>query len=862
MLDHLEKTYFNRVWNATKDHGQANFVLNKAASRPQLGAVPVSLSVVGLPTTGTVYAVYRAPIEVFGRFIHLLPYQWINAGDVLTKQAITLSAYTAVGQMIPNQAIYAYYDPQRSLVLIAIGSIFTKTCTGDSYPNLYMTVYRDTSRQTPVVRQLYQSTAPAVVTAALHDAMLHYTAGTMVYVNGWLYDPTTIPPLSVTDVVEIISDPDIVGYCDLFLDDNQTGYYSQKFGEYREILHIPKALNPNNYVITHDTITIGIFDAVNNKGVYGHRVDPHALEAISHNDFSMGRTTLQAFQQGLGAPSIKVRLYVRYSTNPIDLVDNINHLQDLYVLPDDEIKKQLAGLSLHPITEWNAAYLEQSGYLSLVYDYPSFTGDDVLQSYSDAMGYYDVASTLSQAMHYYTYKGDAVEITKPRRLIGYPCQALVYANGRKIPDYSVVIADCGNSTVKLTFKPDTYIDVNATMAVYLTEGGNRTPISFNPTTAAPTLSLDTDDYTLVKIVSYDTPQAIWQNTTTKGYHSLPVSPGDYHMVVNADNSVTLSVNPVHYGDHFYLVPYGGMSSGVYSLDSYLANKQPIIIPLTTSDQDNNLFPLVGYATLEIYLNGYRLVEGLDYSCDPVMGSSDDVLQTLLVITNEDYLHLESSGNMLEIVVHGDAVVSSDKGYVINNQFHRHEPPMLWSASCGRAYAHGLLVSGVTEVGDVVTSPQPLDQGIPYLLEWSLPFSVKKLMATVLFAPDTDLRTRIFKVLNGTPPSYPPTVVLSHLFALYSPYLAAIITDVATGVLTLVNEVKDDQFLKQFNAYALLLSRDPVLLGNNPLIDRRFVTLAAHFDNFVINRPDQMVLVQRLIALLLNPAPLAIEQVLI
>ena len=97
MMDHLEKTYFNRVWNATKDHGQANFALIKAAQRIQIGAVPVSLSVVGLPTTDKAYAVYRVPIDVFGRFFYLKPYQWINQHDILVDESILLSAYTASG---------------------------------------------------------------------------------------------------------------------------------------------------------------------------------------------------------------------------------------------------------------------------------------------------------------------------------------------------------------------------------------------------------------------------------------------------------------------------------------------------------------------------------------------------------------------------------------------------------------------------------------------------------------------------------------------------------------------------------------------------------------------------------------------
>ena len=861
MIDHLEDIYFNRVWNATKDHGEVNFSLTKAAVRVQAGAVPVSLSVVGLPTTDKVYAVYHAPIDVFGRFVTLPSYHWINQANVLKQESIRITAYTAQGRMIPERSIFLRYDPSRSMVLIAINTVYTKACTSLLYPDLYMSVYKDTSRMTPIVSSLYQVKTSAPVLAAISEAQSIYPAGTIVTINGWTIDPNKAFALTTGDVVEIMSDPDIVGYADLYLDDNQTGYFSSKFGEYREILHLPKSINPNNYIITHDTLTINVFDALSNKGVYGHRVDPHAIEAITHQDFSMSRSVLNAFQNGLGAQSVKVRLHVRYATIPLRLSDDINHLQSLYVLSDEIIKKQLVGLSDHPIKEWKAAYLEQSAFLDLVYRFPDFD-QDILANYSNAVGYYDVASTLSQAMHYYSYKGEKAIIAKPKRLIGYPCQALVYAKGRKLPAYSVKVEDYSTQSVSIDYTNTSYITINTPMAAYITEGGLRTPIPFNPTSLAASITLDSDDYSVVKIVDYPSPQPIWQDSTVKGYHVLPVSPGDYHLTVKPDNSVVLSVNPSHYGDRFYLVPKGGLSSEVYQLDTLLENKQPLIMALKTTAVDGTILPLVAYQTLEVYINGYRLIEGLDYRCDPLLGNSNDVLQTLLTVSNQDYINLDEGGNILETVVHGDSVVSTDKGYVIENMLHRDEPPMVWSASCGRAYAHGLLVNNLREIGDTLISARPLDDGVPYLLEWSLPFSVKKLMQSLQAEPDIDLRTRIFKVLNLTKPVYPSIVSMFHLYALYSPYLASIITDVAMGVLTVIDEPKDDQFLKQFSNYTLLYSRDPVINDSEQRLDRRFVTLAAHYANFIVSDPEQMLLVQRLINLTLNPSPLSLEQVLI
>ena len=869
VVEHLNTAYFDRVWNATDDHGAANFALSKAAQRLQVGAIPINQSVVGLPTTDKVYAVYRVTPRVFGRFLSFPDHVWVKDTDLLLHQSVTVSTYASSGRVIPFGNVYFKYDSLRAMVLIAIDRTYTSQCIGEAYPELYMTVYKDTSRESPVTTQVFQiSSVPATLTtsqtilAAITASKNQYPAGTIVYVNGWMYDPNALPSLHLGDVISLVTDPDIVGYCDLTVDDAQTGYYSVLYGEYREILHIPKILNPNNYVLTNDTLLIGIFDTQSNKGVLGHRLDPHALESVTHNDFSMSRTVLQAFQNSLSTQSIKVRLYIRFSTRPLVLGEDANHLSDLYTLSDADIKLHLIGLSPHQILEWKAANLEQSTYLDLLYNFDGFGASNILAKYADAMGYYDVASKLSQTIHTYVYEGAEVEIQKPTRLIGYPCHVIVYANGRKIPSHMVSMTNYTNHSFLLGFSPWGYIVPDTKITVYIAEGNLRETLTYFPTVVSPSIVTDSEDYALVKIVTYQTPKQVWKATTSNGYYTIPLSPGDYHTTSNSDGTVTYTVSSIHYGQAFYLVPRPGMTTTEYSLDTLLNNHESIIIPLQTYDQNNTLIPLIGLSTVEIYINGYRLIEGLDYTYTPILGDNADTLQTLLEVSNLEYIDLANVGNVLEVVVHGDSVVSFDKGYVISNLMHRQLPPMIWSKSCGRAFARGLLIEDVREVGNTVISSQSIADGSPYLLEWTIPYGVSKLMKGLSPVSDINLRTKIDHVLNLVAPGYPDTVLISNLYALYSPYLAKIVKDVADGTFSIIDDPKDDLFLEQFFDYALLYPRDPILLPNNSLLDRRFITLAVHYVNLSVSNPQQMILVQRLVNLLLRPSLLSIEEVLI
>jgi hypothetical protein len=869
LVDHLNTVYFNRLWNAADDHGRANFEIYKVADRLQTGAVSVNRSVVGLPTTGTVYAVYKAPYGVFGRFITLTENTWMTDSDILSSQGVTVTAYNGSGRICPRGTVYFRYDPFYDIVVIAIKSLYTKQCIGESYPTLYITVNKDTSRNTPVISNLYtvstslgSITTPIVVNNAIIDAKANYPHGTVVVVNGFSYDPNHVPTLVHGDIVQITSDPDIVGYTDISVDDSSTGYYSTMYSEYREVLHIDKSLNPNKVIITNDTVDVMVYDPVTNKGLYGIRIDDHAIESITHNDFSISRSALQNYQNTLGAFSVKVRIYVRFPTRPIYLTGDVNHISDLYSLSDTEISKQLVGLSDNQILEWEAAHLEQSEFLNLLYTFNGFSTTQVLGEFISAMGYYDVASVLSQSVRYHTYVGSQLTIAKPARLVGYECRAIVYADGKKLPEDAFTISDYSDSSFLLGFKSNYYITSGTRLGIYVIEKDERTPQIYNPTSGSPSILMDNEDYSLVEIFHYDTPKTIWNGTASVGYKTIQKNIVDYTVTINSDNTVTYQVKPIHYGKNFYLVPKYGITTDTYPLDTTLSNKDAIIVDLKTTDANTNVIPLIGYTTLEVYLNGFKLVENIDYNFKIINGDNDDLLQLLLVVSNQEYLDLSNTGNSIDIVSHGDAVVSEDKGYAINNLLYRKSMPTLWTPSSGRVFVRGKLIEDVTQNGNVLTTGTNVMDGSPYSLIYTLPYSVSKLMDGFSYVDDNNLQTRIDLVLGLTPPVYPDTVVITDQYALYSPFLAKVTNDVHNGLMTITDEPMDDAFLAQFVRYHAISSSDPTVGASNTDIQRMFVTLAAHYTNLTVSDPNQMIRLQRLISLVLTPTLLTIDEVLL
>lgn len=867
VVDHLNTIYFKNVWNATDDRGRSNFRLYKAAERLQTGAVPVGQSVVGLPTTDAVYAVYKTTYRGLSRYSSLPDDQWVTDTYLLEKFAVTLQVYSGEGRTYPTGKVYLRYIPILDTVLVAVDKQLTSKCIGASFPDLYMTFYKDTTRNTPVVSNTYivstlvgSTTSPSTVTTLVNQANNTYPNKTMVSVNGWIYHPTQIPTLVNNDVVNIISDPDIVGYCDINVDDNLTGYYSERYGEYREVLHVPKVLNPNNTIITTDSLTFVVIDTATNKGVLGQRVNPHAIESVTHNDFSVARTTIQSLSNALGASTVKIRLFVRLATNPNYLRSDVNRMKDLYSLPDTEIKAQLMGTADIQITEWQAQNVEKSKFIDLTYNFKSSLSSTIIEDFSEAVGYYDLASTLGQQMRFYTYKGAEVHIVKPARLYGYTCNAVVYANGLKVPETKFRISNYSDKTFTLGFTADSGVTIGDRIGVYIAEYDLREIISFNPTSVDKTIVLDNDDYELFEVKTFSSAVNVWEGSTTKGYKRVPKGSAEYSVEQNSDGTFTYTAKTKNLNKHFYCVPKYGMNNAVYEIDQVINDKDPVIINLEVS-HNSTFIPMFGYTTLEAYLNGHRLVDGVDYEVKYTKDEDGYILQNVLCVSNNDYLNLEGGLNLLEVTIHGDIVVSEDKGYVFNNHLYRTAMPMIYAPSSSRVFVKGKLQEVVHESGNVLTTSTNTDNGAPYLHQCTLAYGATKLMDAISPSEEISLRGRIEHVLGIIPPDVPDTILIEHLHALHSPFLAKIVSDVGDEVISIVDEPRNDTFVKQFSHYSPILDRDPTI-GNNAFVDRRFVSIAAHYTNYAVQDPEQMMRLQRLINLVLNPSELSIKEVLL
>jgi len=857
LASYLNQLYFGKTWNSPDDHGRVNFGIDKAAKRVKIGTVTIDRSEVGLPTSGTVYAVYRSPATRFGRFIKLPHRTWVNANDILNDTGVRFDIYSASGHPLPMGAIWLLYNKITDVVVIAVETTSTRKCTGETYPSLYITVNFDTSRASPVEKSylkvsttLGSVTTPTIVSQAILEAFDQHPHGTTVLVNGIVYLARVHVPILVHgDVVEITSDPDVVGYTDIDVDSDVTGYYSELYGEYREILHIPKSLNPNNVIITNDTVDFVVYDPSTHRGLYGIRIDEHAIESITHNDFSIPRTLLAALRQSLGSLSVKIRVYVRFPTKPLTLTSDVNNLSDLYGFSDEKIMGHLTASIPEGISEWKAQNLEVSPFLDLLYSANVASAETVVNKFEAAVGFFDIASTIGDARRSYVYGGGPTTVRKPARLYGYRCDVIMYAEGIKIRDDYVAVSDIDSEHFSVSVLEGVTLPTTAKIDLYVFEYGLRTPTTFVPSPSNHTLVMDSDDYTVVKKIQYSSPRNVLKGTATDGFVAIAASSSDYTVTANTDGTYT------------YL--WKGLRTQILTIDDELADSQSLVFDLKKVTSDSNvLIPSMYYNTAEVYINGHRLVENVDYSIVHEYGAQSDILSTLLMISNAEYISLTSSNNIVEVVFHGDTVGSFDSGYVIDNKLTRKSTPAFWEKQCSRIFVDGKLTDGFTEVGNTLESESDLRDGGLFMIEWNMPYSALKLLKSTSSSDDRSLKAKIDILLGLVQQVYPDTTVIDHVYKLYSPFLAQVGYDVMKGNLTIVNEPSTDAFLRQFAKYKILVDNDPVLGASNTAVDRRFVDINAHYTNISTEDPTDMLSIQRLDSLVLTPSAISIREVLL
>ncbi|CAK9254168.1 unnamed protein product [Sphagnum jensenii] len=148
-----------------------------------------------------------------------------------------------------------------------------------------------------------------------------------------------------------------------------------------------------------------------------------------------------------------------------------------------------------------------------------------------------------------------------------------------------------------------------------------------------------------------------------------------------------------YGQEFMI--QNATFSRVYGMDTsaQVASNSPINVTLTTLCTDQTtVVPLLGYQNLDVYMNGHRMIPGIDYAANPMVDANNNPALVQVIICNRQWLSLTGT-NYVEVIAHTSTVYALDVGYAANNKLNNQNNIALWYSGLSAVFVGGVLQNG-------------------------------------------------------------------------------------------------------------------------------------------------------------------------
>ena len=862
IVDYLNAYCFEEIWSAVGAQYRANFQLNPLETRLQTNVFIYNTAVVGLPTTGMYRVFYFDQTALRGSW-NKPDGVWYSTDYIANQSGLKLSVYDVNGHLMPMSQVWIMTPKIGNIFFIALNKDALVTCIPQGIStDLYMTVFK-TAQLGLTPWQIYSTCVTNAVQIQGIISQANTYTGTVVVINGISYtDLTTLPGIGNGQYVDVIADPTILTTYVVEVDNTNNGYQSTLYGDHREILHCPKAQNPNNEILTHDNATLFVRDKTTQQGVYFHRCDPDSVHQITHNDISASRTTINSFKAGLNASMVEVVVQVRGLIHTRTLIEEADWINELYLSDDAQIIQLLRGELGSNLTFWEAATLEQSPYIKLMFNVGDSLSSVQLQDYINALGFYETCSILSRCIYSGTFTPRDLVFRRSFIQSNKEITPLVYVNGVKQLQTNVNVSYFDKSRVGVSLSNESVLQNNSPCIIRTLDAGDLIPVSFTPTSSNPSILLPVGYSAVVYQKNTVSSQTGYKRSSDIAYSVVPLS-GVTYQVFETNGQQEVTFDQGCFGKTFIFLPESFMWYEQNTIDDLLKVGAPLIFPLTVTDETGNIYPLLNYSNVEVYINGYYLVQDVDFTIGVVRDpNSDGIMMTDLIVSCASYLELEKSGNVLEIYVSSNYSLSRDVGYTNNNILARENVISFWFPQIGSAFIEGQPVIGLTDYAVYMESPTSVGNGSLFSLKPLLPAIIQSTLQDYSAVEDEETIEAINTFYNRTIPALPPIVNVQVEHQLYSPFLSAVMQDMVNGVITPIMDPSQSSFLSQFSSYDYLKNNDPTCNGSNPDVNRHYLSIAACYTQPPPMTVTDTQIIQKLISLTLITKPVVIQETLV
>ncbi len=456
VCEYLEKHLLDRIWNEPYKEYRTNVQPRLLTPRAVCGTYTPRYDQIDLPTTGDLYFVYSVALEEVTPFQLNVP-GWVALSEYNRDNLLTFQMYTHSGIWLWRDAIYIRAGVVNNALLVAVRRDMFKKCCGSRYSpsNVYFTKYHDSDMEHSV-----SCTYIKVIDQATKSrAMGLMGSATMSFINGRYSKITNPAHLAVGDYVEAIVDDNVISTIVIDMQNKEGLTYNSNTTNRKTIVHVPKSVNPDNVLITHNTCDIYIYPlstptagvVAGKTGLFVHKcLRADQFWQLTHNDFSVNDDLINGIAAEIGCDRYEMHVYIRSHNKKLGLVRDVNYCELLYVHNDQEIVDFLTGRGRTNFEFWTADVLEDSVYATALMDKTGHRPARDIGYFVDVLGYYNTIQLICQRVtHYKVGSQCSPTFTVPIPVVlndkdPEDMFCIVYHNGIKLDDS--LITRLGNTT--------------------------------------------------------------------------------------------------------------------------------------------------------------------------------------------------------------------------------------------------------------------------------------------------------------------------------------------------------------------------------------------------------------------------------
>jgi hypothetical protein len=822
MADYLIKQAIQDIWCTPAQDQQSTIKLAKIT---RYGGVYTKVDVMWrqytLPVAGVLFHCYQiggiSPKQL-GLSIPAKRGLWMHLPQVCEAEETIVDLYTANGRQSPRILAWYMVSEDNDLVLAVQQNdkVEINYNTEDLYLRVYHNAYfgsvrRDLTTDFILVRGGVMQNTDDIL--ALQNSYLTAKQHGHVYafVNGYLVNSIDLLTVAPDDVVEYVYDGSIYAVEDILVG-SLSVFDSTLDLKRKYLVHPTQSLKTT--ITYQDDVDVFVFQAnANNqfKGLYFHRNQVDAVRQVTHADYAVTVPYLESYLATRpdwdDINSLTLRLHLRKSGYSRPLLNEANRIKDLYSLPDDLIVKAMIGLDA-TVPEWQAANLEASAYTKIM---GASTRDITASLVQTALGYNSMSQLLAPTPQFVKnisgmgivnippnlqYRSTVFEFDFRGNLLGWYQHSLGALWTTRNPTTSLVQIISGYGRRQLDEK-------------------------YGQATGVLDANLDYRMYNCTIVNGL--PDNLWRDVTDSGAY------------VNANGNLTWLTNPTT----TYTMVRSNLDFLCYNLNVPI---QSGVLQFTlTSDQDRgngfqNTIMQVQMGELDLWLNGKALVEGVDYL----------VQFPKVVIINKKYIQPDLANQAITVRFCGHCntdlsrAVLGDRGFVShgvlsnNQRYDLRNDKVLHIAVGGGVFDRTELTfaedhSGINVEGVPNGSPYVI-RDIVVPMRGTTNAKTYDLRAQALV---TDQRVSDYLTAHLPQPSYTEPSPITERYPVYSPFVSALIDDLASKVFVdsrMYSHYNDDDVRSMCSYYESLLPFEPTRDPHK--VDDNYVMVQAYYKDTV------------------------------